>query len=152
MSLSDEQLMEHALVLAERAGAAGEIPVGAVVARGGQILGEGWNQRERDCDPTAHAEVVALRAAGRRVGSWHLEGATLCVTLEPCPMCAGALVNARVARLVYGCADPKAGAVQTLYRIADDPRLNHRLTVVKGVQAQRCAAVLQDFFRQLRDR
>ncbi len=147
---ADAALMDRALALAQRAVAAGEVPVGAVVALEGQVLGEGWNRRERDGDPTAHAEILALRQAGVARGRWRLRGATLVVTLEPCPMCAGAAVNARLARLVYGCADPKAGAVRSLYRIAEDPRLNHRLEVVPGVGEARCAALLQEFFARLR--
>lgn len=150
--MTDEALMQHALALAARAAAAGEVPVGAVVVREGEILGEGWNQREAGADPTAHAEILALRAAAARLGHWRLDGTTLCVTLEPCPMCAGALVNARVTRLVYGCADPKAGAVETLYRIGDDPRLNHRLQIRAGVLADECAAILARFFAELRGR
>lgn len=150
-SLPDVELMDRALALASRAGAAGDVPVGAVVALDGVILGEGYNSREADNDPTAHAEILALRRAATRLGSWRLDGATLCVTLEPCPMCAGALVNARVARLVYGCADPKAGGVETLYRICDDPRLNHRLQISAGVRAADCAGLLAAFFAGLRD-
>jgi tRNA(adenine34) deaminase len=148
----DGVFMERGLELAAQAEAEGEVPVGALVVLDGQILGEGWNRREAEQDPTAHAEILALRAAGRRLGSWRLEGATLYVTLEPCPMCAGALVNARVARLVYGCADPKAGAVQTLFRIADDPRLNHRLEICSGVLADDSAALLARFFSSRRKR
>lgn len=148
---ADVALMDRALSLARRAGEAGEVPVGALLTLGGAVRGQGWNRREADRDPTAHAEIVALRQAGQALGTWRLTGATLYVTLEPCPMCAGALVNARVTRLVYGCADPKAGAVRTLYRIAEDPRLNHRLEVVAGVREQQCAELLQAFFARLRD-
>ena len=138
------------LVLARRAAEAGEIPVGAVVVHAGRVIGQGYNGRERDADPTAHAEVVALREAGRTLGRWRLDEATLYVTLEPCPMCAGALVNSRVARLVYGCTDPKAGAVDSLYDLVRDPRLNHRLAVTGGIRADECAQLLRDFFRQRR--
>ncbi len=142
--------MEQALAEAARAAREGEVPVGAVVALGEEIIGRGRNQRETLADPTAHAEIIALREASRHQGTWHLDDAVLCVTLEPCPMCAGALVNARVSRLVYGCTDPKAGAVDTLYELCTDPRLNHRLDVVPGVRAQECAAQLKAFFARLR--
>jgi tRNA(adenine34) deaminase len=148
--LSDEYLMSLALEEAEKAGAAGEIPVGAVVALDGEVLAAAGNARERTNDPTAHAEILAIREATRRLGTWRLEGATVAVTLEPCPMCAGALVNARVARLVYGCADPKAGAAYSLYNIVQDPRLNHSVEVVDGIAAERCAALLSAFFAKLR--
>ncbi|MDY0002899.1 MAG: tRNA adenosine(34) deaminase TadA [Polyangia bacterium] len=147
---TDEAFMERCLELASRAAAAGEVPVGALVVHGGQIIGEGWNRREAERDPTAHAEILALREAGVRRGTWRLDGSTLYVTLEPCPMCAGALVNARVARLVFGCADPKAGAVRTLYRIGDDPRLNHRVEILAGVGAEGSAELLERFFASLR--
>lgn len=147
---ADASHMEEALALARRAADAGDVPVGAVVVLAGQVVGQGWNQREALADPTAHAEVQAIRQAARRLGSWRLTGATLYVTLEPCPMCAGALVNARVSRLVYGCDDPKAGAVATLFRLCSDPRLNHRVEVVSGVRAEACAASLQTFFARLR--
>ena len=114
------------------------------------MAGQGFNLRESLQDPCAHAEIVALREAARSLGYWRLEGATLYVTLEPCPMCAGALVNARVARLVYGCTDPKAGAVESLYSIATDERLNHRLQVTGGVRAEEAAGLLQGFFRARR--
>lgn len=142
--------MELALAEAARAAAEGEVPVGAVVALGDEIIGCGRNRRETLADPTAHAEILALREASSHQGTWHLDDAVLCVTLEPCPMCAGALVNARVARLVYGCTDPKAGAVDTLYELCTDPRLNHRLTVVSGVRTDECAAQLTQFFARIR--
>jgi len=148
--MNDTELMRLAMVEAERAAAVGEVPVGAVVALGDEVIGTGRNQRETLADPTAHAEILALREASRHQGTWHLDDAVLCVTLEPCPMCAGALVNARVSRLVYGCADPKAGAVHTLYEICTDPRLNHRLTVVPGVLEQECGMLLTNFFARIR--
>ncbi len=148
--MTDEELMRLALEEARAAAEAGEVPVGAVVERGGRILARAHNMRETAADPTAHAEIVALRSAAAVVGSWRLEGATVVVTLEPCPMCAGALVNARVQRLVYGCADPKAGAVYSLYNVVCDPRLNHEVEVVDGVLGEECAAVLADFFKQMR--
>jgi tRNA(adenine34) deaminase len=116
---------------------------------GDQIVGRGRNRREVDGDPTAHAEIVALREAAQVLKHWRVEG-TLVVTQEPCPMCAGALVNARVARLVFGCPNPKAGAATTLYQIVSDPRLNHQIAVTGGVRAEECAAVLQQFFAELR--
>jgi tRNA(adenine34) deaminase len=143
----DELFMRAALAEAEIAGAAGDVPVGAViVGPAGTIVARGRNRREQDQDPTAHAEVDALRLAARQAGAWRLEGATVYVTLEPCPMCAGALVNARVARVVYGCADPKAGAIDTLFAIGRDARLNHRFEVTSGVLATECAALLRAFF------
>ena len=147
--LNDEALMREALAEAELAGKAGDVPVGAVVVAGGAIIGRGRNRRQATGDPTAHAEIEALREAARAVGNWRVEG-TLYVTQEPCPMCAGALVNARVARLVYGCANPKAGAVATLYQIPTDTRLNHRMEVTSGVLADECARLLRAFFEALR--
>jgi tRNA(adenine34) deaminase len=147
--MTDEEAMRLAIVEAEAAGATGDVPVGAVVVVGGQVIAAGRNRREVNRDPTAHAEVEALRAAAARLGSWHVEG-TLVVTQEPCPMCAGALVNARVTRLVFGCDNPKAGAVKTLYRIPTDDRLNHRMEVTGGVLASECAALLKEFFAKLR--
>ncbi len=141
--------MRVALHEAREAARAGDVPVGAVVVTGDIELARGRNRRELDRDPTAHAEVVALREAATRIGHWRVE-ATLYVTQEPCPMCAGALVNARVKRLVYGCANPKAGAVTTLYQLVSDPRLNHRIEVTAGVCAEDCAMVLQEFFSALR--
>lgn len=148
----DERFMGHALALAEAAAARGDVPVGALVVREGRIIGVGHNRREIEADPTGHAEIVALRDACRSAGRWRVDGATLYVTLEPCPMCAGAIVNARVARLVYGADDPKAGAVRSLYEICSDPRLNHRVDVRAGVLAEPAAALLRDFFRRARAR
>jgi tRNA(adenine34) deaminase len=138
--------MSRALDEARAAAAAGDVPVGAVIVSPAGAIVAGRNLREVDADPTAHAEIVAMRMAARGAGQWRLEGWTMVVTLEPCAMCAGALVNARVARIVFGCRDPKAGAVRTLYSIADDVRLNHRLEVVEGVLADACAAELRTFF------
>lgn len=146
----DHACMGVALLLARRAAALGEVPVGAIVVMDGAIIGRGHNRRELDADPTAHAEIIALRAAARHVGHWRLVDATLYVTLEPCAMCAGALVNARVGRVVYGAADPKAGATRSLFRICDDPRLNHRMHVHDRVRTEECAAVLTRFFRARR--
>jgi tRNA(adenine34) deaminase len=148
----DRRFMARALELAAAAAARGDVPVGALVVADGRVVGEGANVRERAADPTGHAEIVALREACARRGRWRVDGATLYVTLEPCPMCAGALVTARVARLVYGAADPKAGAVRSLYRLCDDPRLNHRLEVTAGVEAEACGALLSEFFRAARAR
>lgn len=147
--VDDEHWMGLALDEARSAGAAGDVPVGAVVVVGDQLVGRGRNRREVDRDPTAHAEIVALRQAAQALGQWRVEG-TLLVTQEPCPMCAGALVNARLVRLVYGCPNPKAGAVATLYQLVSDARLNHRVAVTGGVRAEECAALLQEFFAELR--
>jgi tRNA(adenine34) deaminase len=139
--------MEMALVEAALAADEDEVPVGAVIVHTEQgVIARAHNQREQLHDPTAHAEMIALTQAAQALGSWRLEDCLLYVTLEPCPMCAGAVVQARVPFVVYGCVDPKAGACDTLYRIASDPRLNHRAQVVGGVLADRCAAVLSDFF------
>ena len=145
----DEHWMSLALEEARAAAAVGDVPVGAVIVMGDRVVGRGRNRREVDRDPTAHAEIVALRAAAQAIGHWRVEG-TMVVTQEPCPMCAGALVNARIARLVFGCTNPKAGAVASLYQIASDPRLNHRVEVSGGVRAEECAAILQQFFAELR--
>jgi tRNA(adenine34) deaminase len=146
----DHAYMRMALEAAEQAGRSGEVPVGAVVVARGKVVAVAHNQRECNNDPTAHAEVIALRAAAAALGGWRLVDAHLYVTMEPCPMCAGALVNARVRRLVYGCDDPKAGSVRTLYRLLDDARLNHRVEVVPGVLAAEGAALLKSFFSRLR--
>lgn len=139
--------MRHALQLAHQALKHDDVPVGAVVLDGGgRVVGEGWNRREAVGDPTAHAEVEALRAAARALGDWHLEGCTLVVTLEPCTMCAGAIVLARVPRVVFGAWDPKAGAAGSLRDVLRDSRLNHRVEVIGGVLAQECGQVLLDFF------
>ena len=145
-----ESLMREAIAEARIAQAGGEVPIGAVVARGGEIIARGYNRRAADADPTAHAEMLAIRAAAAAVGDWRLTGCTLAVTLEPCCMCAGAIVLARLDRLIYGAADPKAGAVETLYNICTDERLNHRVEVVGGVLADQCAELLSDFFTRQR--
>jgi len=141
--------MDAALEEAHAAALAGDVPVGAVIVQDGTVIGRGRNRREVDGDPTAHAEIVALRQAAHALGHWRVE-ATLYVTQEPCPMCAGAIVNARVRRLVFGCTNPKAGAVTTLFQIPTDPRLNHRVEVQGGVRSEQCARVLQEFFAELR--
>ena len=143
----DEAFMAEALLEARAAAAGGEVPIGSVVIAEGRIVGRGRNAREARADPTAHAEMLALQEAARSLGRWRLSGATVYATLEPCPMCAGALVNARVDRLVYGVPDPKAGAAGTLFDIVRDSRLNHRLDVTTGVLAEECSALLTEFFR-----
>jgi tRNA(adenine34) deaminase len=148
----DAAFMREALAEADEARARGEVPVGAVAVHAGRVIGRGHNLRETARDPSAHAELTAMRAAAAYLGSWRLVDVDVYVTLEPCPMCAGALVNARVARLVYGADDPKAGAVRTLYQLLSDPRLNHRVEVVPGVLAEECAASLRDFFAQIRQK
>jgi tRNA(adenine34) deaminase len=145
-----EAYMRRALAAAEDAARCGEVPVGAVVVVRDEVVAMAHNERETRLDPTAHAEIVALRRAAAVLGGWRLVDAELFVTMEPCPMCAGALVNARLRRLVYGCDDPKAGAARTLYRLLDDPRLNHRVEVVPGVLAEESARVLRAFFSRLR--
>jgi tRNA(adenine34) deaminase len=156
LDATDLRMMRRALRLAAGAATRGEVPIAAVVwrERDGaiEILAEAANDREASGDPTGHAEIVALRRAGERLGSWRLTGCSMAVTLEPCPMCAGALVNARLDRCVFGASDPKAGACGTLYRIAEDPRLNHRVTVVGGVLAEESVALLRRFFRERRGR
>ncbi len=148
--LTDRIWMDRALEQAKAALAHADVPVGAVVVAEGEVIATGHNRREADADPTAHAEVLAVRAAARELGSWRLDGCTLYVTLEPCTMCAGALVLARLPRLVFGAADPKAGAVGSLYDLAREPRLNHRIDVTAGVMAEECGAVLTRFFRAKR--
>jgi tRNA(adenine34) deaminase len=142
--------MRRALAAAEEAAGRGEVPVGAVVVLGDQMVAVAHNERETGSDPTAHAEIVALRRAAAALGSWRLTDADLYVTMEPCPMCAGALVNARIRRLYFGCDDPKAGAVRTLYTLLDDKRLNHRVDVVPGLLAAEGASLLREFFSRLR--
>jgi tRNA(adenine34) deaminase len=144
--------MRLALALAREAMALGEVPVGAVVVRDGQVIAQAYNLRETLEDPTAHAERLALALAGRALGTWRLDGCLLYVTLEPCPMCAGAIVQGRITEVVYGADDPKAGACRSLYRIADDPRLNHRANVRAGLLAEECGAILTEFFRARRPR
>ncbi len=150
--MSQVQWMETAFALAEEAAADGETPVGAVIVdSGGRIVGRGRNRRESG-DPLGHAEIYAIREAAQAIGDWRLEGTTMYVTLEPCAMCAGALVNARVARLVFGAYDPKAGFCGSLGNLVQDPRLNHRLSVEGGFMEERSRALLQRFFRELRTR
>ncbi|VAX41139.1 tRNA-specific adenosine-34 deaminase [hydrothermal vent metagenome] len=149
---TDREMMARAITLARRAAEQGEVPVGAVVYETGtsRVLAEAHNTREGDHDPTAHAELVAVREAARALGDWRLNACTLVVTLEPCPMCAGMLVNARLGRVVYGTDDPKAGACRSLFAITTDPRLNHRCEVIAGVEAKVCSQILREFFKQRR--
>lgn len=149
-SAVDLAMMRLALDEAHRAAVAGEVPVGAVVVMGEQLVASAHNLRETLADPTAHAELLAIRAAAARVGTWRLQGATCYATMEPCPMCAGALWLARADRLVFGVADPKAGAAGTLYNVVSDLRLNHRLRVESGLLAAECRSVVQGFFRERR--
>jgi tRNA(adenine34) deaminase len=149
-SLPDERYMRDALASARRALAHGDVPVGAAVVKDGIVIARGRNARERDSDPTAHAEIVAIRRAARRLGSWRLSGCTLYVTLEPCAMCAGAMVLARLPRLVYGATDPKAGFAGSRGDLVRHPRLNHRVDVTKDVLAAECGRILVEFFRERR--
>lgn len=150
-SALDERWMRRAVELARQGEAAGEVPVGAVLVEGGRVLGEAWNQPMSGCDPTAHAEILALRQGAAALGNYRLTGSTLYVTLEPCVMCAGALVHARVQRLVFGARDLRFGGVRSKFRLADSDLLNHRLTVVEGVLGAECTAILQEFFRRRRE-
>jgi tRNA(adenine34) deaminase len=150
MSVFDDQWMEQALREAARAEDAGEVPVGAIIVHSGQIIGRGGNRNRADSDPTAHAEIVALRAAGRALANHRLEGCEMFVTIEPCAMCAGAMVHARLARLVYGADDPKAGAVRSVLSLLDHPQLNHQMEITGGVLSARCGEVLQRFFQARR--
>ena len=144
--------MRQAIEQARLALAADEVPIGCVIVHEptARVIGAGYNRRESDHDPTAHAEIIAMRQAGAALGHWRLLDCTLYVTLEPCPMCAGAMVNARISKLVYGCDDPKAGAVRTLFQLCSDPRLNHRLEVQPEVLSEECAQLLRDFFKTRR--
>ncbi|MCE9640943.1 MAG: tRNA adenosine(34) deaminase TadA [Betaproteobacteria bacterium] len=148
--MSDENCMQEALVLAAQAERRGEVPVGAIVVKDGQIIGRGYNQPISSNDPTAHAEVVAMRDAAARTGNYRLTGCELYVTLEPCVMCAGAIMHARVARLVYGAADPKTGACGSVVDLFADPKLNHHAAVVRGVLGNESGTLLSAFFRQRR--
>lgn len=142
--------MRLALAEAELACQEDEVPVGAVIVQGDRVVASAHNQREQLRDPTAHAEMIAITQAAQALNSWRLDGCTLYVTLEPCPMCAGAILQARIATVVYGAADPKAGAVHTLYRMLEDPRLNHRSLAVSGVLAEECGQILSRFFQRQR--
>jgi tRNA(adenine34) deaminase len=150
VAASDEVWMEEALRCARRALEMGEVPVGAVVVRDGEIVARGWNRNISDCDPSGHAEIIALRSAGAQIGNHRLEDCDLFVTIEPCAMCAGAMVYARIRRLVYGSDDPKAGAVHSVMQVLNHPQLNHKIEVRGGVLAGRTAQVLQTFFKSRR--
>jgi tRNA(adenine34) deaminase len=147
---ADVEFMQQALDEARNAAAAGEVPVGAVIVHETKIIARSSNRTIRDCDPTAHAEIVALRQAARVLGNYRLAGTTLYVTIEPCSMCAGAIIQARAPRIVYGCDDPKGGAVRSCFEILSSPQLNHQVDVRSGVLAADCAAVIQSFFAQRR--
>lgn len=146
----DEQYMRMAIVQAQIAEENGDVPIGAVIVHNNTIIAKAYNQREQLQDPTAHAEIIALTQAATALENWHLNDSTIYVTLEPCCMCSGALVLARMKRLVYGCDDPKTGAVKSLYNIVQDKRLNHQVDVTSGVLAEECSALLQEFFKKRR--
>lgn len=148
--MDDRKYMAAALLEARSALDHDDVPIGAVAVRGGEVIASAHNERESRSDPTAHAEILVLQRAAEKVGTWRLDGVTIYVTIEPCPMCAGALVHARVPRLVYGAADEKWGAAYTLYNIVQDPRLNHECEVTTGVLAEDCAELIQEFFRNKR--
>ena len=150
MTMHDETMMRNAIALAHKASALEEVPIGAVIYCDGVVVGEGFNTKETTNDPTRHAEMNAITDASKRLGRWRLHDCTLVVTLEPCPMCAGAIVNARLDRVVFGASDQKSGACRTLYKIADDPRLNHRCEVTGGVLEEECIGLLQAFFTERR--
>lgn len=148
---TDEDFMRLALAEARKALEADEVPIGAIVVCQDKVIGRGYNLRERDNDPTAHAEMIALREAAKKIKSWRLNQCALYVTIEPCPMCAGAIVQARIQKLVFGAADPKAGAIDSLYNIGKDNRLNHQVAEIKGgVLAEKCRDLMKDFFKKLR--
>ena len=146
----DREWMTKALLLAEKAGAAGEVPVGAVLVKDGVAVGEGWNRPISTCDPTAHAEVMALRDAASRLENYRLPETTLYVTIEPCTMCVGAILHARVGRIVYGATEPRAGAVESQLQLTDMTHYNHKVEVVGGVLAEECSELISDFFRKKR--
>lgn len=152
MCIVDERFMALAIAEAKKAEAIGEVPIGAVIVKDGAVLAAGYNKRELLQEPTAHAELMAIEQASRKLGTWRLSGCTLYVTLEPCPMCAGAIVLSRIDRLVYGASDPKAGCAGTLMNLVQEERFNHRAEVEAGVLSERCSAMLSDFFRKLRER
>jgi len=147
---ADDEFMRQALALAAVAREHGDVPVGAVLVIDGQVIAVGFNQKEANHDPTAHAEIVALRQAAARLGGWRLSGATLYVTKEPCLMCAAACVAARIERIVFACADPKGGGAGSVYNLVDDPRLNHRVRIERGVREEEAAGMLRSFFQERR--
>ncbi len=146
----DNYWMGKALAEARKAGKLAEVPIGAVLVKDNAIIGRGFNQREGKKDPTDHAEMIAIRQAARRLDAWRLVGSTLYVTLEPCPMCMGAILLGRIERLVFGCFDPKGGAAGSLYNLTSDPRFNHQVVTTSGVRGEECSAILSEFFRELR--
>jgi len=146
----DSYWMGLAIREAKKAEARGEVPIGALVVRDGLVLGRGYNLREKSLDPTSHAEMIAIRKAAKKAANWRLLGATLYVTLEPCPMCMGAIILARLERVVFGCHDPKAGAAGSLYDLSNDARLNHRVALTSGIRGEECAGLLSSFFSALR--
>ena len=146
----DDYWMKKAWNLARKAEAIGEVPIGSIIVKDDAVIGKGFNQRESRNDPSAHAEMIAIRQASRKLNAWRLVGTTLYVTLEPCPMCMGAILLARIDRVVFGCFDPKAGAAGSLYNLAEDPRFNHRVELVSGIMKQECSGILSNFFRKLR--
>lgn len=148
----DEIYMAEALREARDAGKRGEVPIGAIIVRQGEIVGKGSNDRETSLDPTAHAEMIAIRRAAERLGAWRLLDCELYVTLEPCPMCAGAILQSRIKRLIFGTPDPKAGCAGTLMNLLQDERFNHRTEVVSGIRQEECSELLSDFFRKLRNK
>ncbi|MFC0332364.1 tRNA adenosine(34) deaminase TadA [Paenibacillus sepulcri] len=148
----DRQWMQEAIEEALKAERLGEVPIGAVIVHGDEVIGRGHNLRETSMDPTAHAEIIAIREASRKLGAWRLLDCTLYVTLEPCPMCAGALIQSRVKKVVYGTADPKAGCAGTLMNLLQEPRFNHETQLVSGLLQEECSALLTQFFRRLRGR
>jgi tRNA(adenine34) deaminase len=150
LAISDHELMHAALVEARKALASDEVPIGAVVALDDEIVAAAFNQPISTVDPTAHAEILALRLAAKKIGNYRLTGATLCVTVEPCAMCVGAIVHARIGTLIYGAPEPKTGAVRSTLKLVDDPSWNHRVTVVAGLMADECRALMQEFFQQKR--
>ncbi|WP_106495650.1 tRNA adenosine(34) deaminase TadA [Lentibacillus sp. Marseille-P4043] len=150
--MNDEKYMRDAIDQAVNAGKAGEVPIGAVIVYNGKVIATGFNVRETSQQTLSHAELIAIEEANKKIGSWRLEDCTLYVTLEPCPMCAGAIIQSRIARVVFGASDPKAGCVGTLMNLLDDDRFNHQAEVTSGVLEKECGQILTDFFRKLRER
>jgi tRNA(adenine34) deaminase len=150
MSLSHEHWMQKALELAANAGSMSEVPVGAIIVQNDEIIGEGWNTRETDKTPLGHAEMMALAQASQKLGAWRLLDCTLYVTLEPCVMCSGALVQSRIPKVVFGTKDPKGGGLESLYQIGSDPRLNHRIDISNGILQAECSSILSEFFKRRR--
>jgi len=147
-----EHFRQQALGEAQKAYDMGEVPIGAVIVKDGEVIARGHNLREREKDPTLHAEMVAIREAAKHLGGWRLTGCELYVTIEPCPMCAGAIIQARIQRVVFGALDPKAGCAGSLYNLLQDPRFNHRVEVISGVMEEECRRIMQEFFRERREK